>query len=85
MDISVRIYSVLQSHSLVGPVCLGVYREDLKGSATHCNTLQHTATHRNMLPHAATHLQHTTRLCNTLQHTALRHRYCLGVYWDNQY
>ena len=52
-----------------------------KGTATHCNTLQHTArhcnsvqrtaTHRNVLQRTATHcnaLQHPTTHCNTLQH-----------------
>ena len=45
----------------------------VRGSATHCSTLQHTATHCYTLLHTATHcntLQHTAAHCNTLHHTA---------------
>ena len=53
-----------------------------RGTATHCNTLQHTATHCNTLQHTATHCNaHTLdtvallaiwpqRYCNALQRTA---------------
>jgi len=60
------------SASALGDRGTATHCNPLQHTATHCRTLQHTAAHCSTLQHTATHctLQHAAAHCNTLQHTA---------------